>query len=93
MEGKTRLTFLTFPHEPYTITNPNVYARGVMFGRMYLEIGDVARISCESTGLFCEINFKVKVGHASLILGLLLGHVRRGGGGHPRQERRCTGYF
>lgn len=68
MEGKTTLTFLTFPHEPYIITNPNVYARGVMFGKMYLEIGDAARISCESTGLFCEINFKVKVWHARLLL-------------------------
>jgi hypothetical protein len=61
MEGSTRVVFLNRPDEVYHITLPNMYARGILFGTMYMELADAAVIKCEKSGLSCELDFKVKV--------------------------------
>jgi hypothetical protein len=48
------------PDEEYIITYPNIYARGILFGSMYMEMGDTATIKCAKTNLSCELEFKVK---------------------------------
>jgi len=61
MQGTSHLYFLNRPNEEYIITNPNVYARGILFGTMLMELGDSATITCDKTDLVAEIDFKVKV--------------------------------
>jgi hypothetical protein len=65
--GKCKLTFdlsvsLTLPTE-YVITMPNMYARGILFGKMVLELGDICTAKNEKTGLSCDLEFKTKVIH------------------------------
>jgi hypothetical protein len=48
------LTFRSF------ITQPNMYARGILFGKMKYELGDHAVVRCPETGLEVDIEFKVK---------------------------------
>ena len=61
MNGLNRISFLNIPGEEYTITMPNFYARGILFGRMYVELGDKVYIKCPQNDLSCDIDFKVKV--------------------------------
>lgn len=61
MNGETRMYFLKHPGEEYIFTYPNIYARGLLFGTTFLEIGDDSKVECESSDLVAEINFKVKV--------------------------------
>ena len=42
------------------ITQPNMYARGILFGKMKYELGDHAVVRCPETGLETDIEFKVK---------------------------------
>lgn len=42
------------------ITQPNMYARGILFGKMRYELGDHASIKCPESGLEADIEFKVK---------------------------------
>lgn len=42
------------------ITQPNMYARGILFGKMKYELGDHAQVKCPETGLEVDIEFKVK---------------------------------
>jgi hypothetical protein len=60
MEGGCRITFENL-NEEYTLTNPNIYARGILFGTMFMEIGDSASVRCEKSDLVCNLEFKVKV--------------------------------
>ncbi|KAG9299629.1 hypothetical protein G9A89_020800 [Geosiphon pyriformis] len=46
MQGESRIYFTNRPGEVYHIEMPNVYARGILFGRMVMELGD------NSTGFF-----------------------------------------
>jgi hypothetical protein len=41
---------------------PNTYARGILFGKMLLELGDLSTIKNEVTGYNCDVDFKTKVG-------------------------------
>lgn len=61
MQGETKISFGNLPGEDYFITMPNVYARGIMFGTMLLELGDSAQVRCPKSDLVCTIEFKVKV--------------------------------
>lgn len=45
----------------YVITMPNMYARGILFGKMVLELGDTCTAKNEKTGLSCDLEFKTKV--------------------------------
>ena len=40
---------------------PNTYARGILFGKMILELGDVSSITNERTGFRSDVDFKTKV--------------------------------
>lgn len=61
MQGSSSIFFTDRPGEEYIITNPNFYARGILFGTLLSELGDSATIKCSKTGLTAEIEFKVKV--------------------------------
>ena len=67
MEGGSRISLASHPNEVYEITNPNVYARGILFGTMFMELGDSAVVKCEETDLICELEFKVKVRKSFII--------------------------
>ncbi|KXS96803.1 hypothetical protein AC578_8316 [Pseudocercospora eumusae] len=59
MEGIAVLRFLN-RNERYFVTQPNIYARGILFGKMKYELGDHAVVRCPETGLEADIEFKVK---------------------------------
>jgi hypothetical protein len=42
------------------ITQPNMYARGILFGKMKYELGDHAFLRCPETGLMADLEFKTK---------------------------------
>ncbi|KAI9592505.1 hypothetical protein BDF19DRAFT_451373 [Syncephalis fuscata] len=60
MHGGSTVEFTNRPREIYTIGMPNIYARGILFGTMVMELGDTAVVRCEKTDLVCEIEFKTK---------------------------------
>lgn len=60
MDGQSRLYFTDRPGEMYEVTMPNMYARGILFGKMVLELGDVSSVRCAKTGLHCDLEFKTK---------------------------------
>jgi hypothetical protein len=59
MDGSATLYFLRLD-EAYTISFPTVYARGILWGTLLMEIGGTVYITCEKTGLQAEIEFKTK---------------------------------
>ncbi|CZT22179.1 related to oxysterol binding protein (Osh7) [Ramularia collo-cygni] len=59
MEGIAVMRFLD-RGERYFITQPNMYARGILFGKMKYELGDHAVVRCPESGLEADIEFKVK---------------------------------
>ncbi|KAI4734514.1 Oxysterol-binding protein [Aureobasidium sp. EXF-12298] len=59
MEGIAVMRLLN-RNERYFITQPNMYARGILFGKMKYELGDHAYVRCPELGLEAEIDFKVK---------------------------------
>ena len=40
---------------------PNMYARGILFGKMVLELGDTCTAKNEKHGIVCDLEFKTKV--------------------------------
>jgi len=40
---------------------PNTYARGILFGKMTLELCELSTIECRSTDYHCDVDFKAKV--------------------------------
>lgn len=62
MEGFAIVSFLSGPGagEEYVLTQPNIYARGILFGKLKLELGDQAIVKCKQTNLQADIEFKVK---------------------------------
>eukprot|EP00842_Homolaphlyctis_polyrhiza_P000446 jgi/Hompol1/1401/HPOL_005586-RA len=60
MEGSSRVMFKSRPGEVYEIQMPTMYARGILFGSMYIELGDTATVRCSKTDLVCTIDFKTK---------------------------------
>ncbi|KAG0306479.1 hypothetical protein BGZ98_002297 [Dissophora globulifera] len=60
MQGEIKVSFTNRPGEDYIITMPNIYARGILFGTMLLELGDVASVKCPKLDLVCNLDFKVK---------------------------------
>src|SRR3978361_1321515 len=42
------------------ITQPNMYARGILFGKMKYELGDHSFVRCPELGLSADIDFKTK---------------------------------
>ncbi|VEU21069.1 DEKNAAC101972 [Brettanomyces naardenensis] len=66
MDGTTKLSFLnihdkeTGEPEIYTLTQPNMYARGILFGTLKFELGDHLIVKCQHTNLVADIEFKTK---------------------------------
>ncbi|KAF1916560.1 hypothetical protein BDU57DRAFT_449403 [Ampelomyces quisqualis] len=46
--------------ERYFVTQPNMYARGILFGTMKYELGDHAYIRCPDTGMVADLEFKTR---------------------------------
>ena len=46
---------------------PNMYARGILFGKMVLELGDICIAKNEKNNLFCDLDFKTKVSTSYLL--------------------------
>jgi oxysterol-binding protein-related protein 8 len=42
------------------LTQPNMYARGLLFGKMKYELGDKSYVRCPELDLVAEIDFKTK---------------------------------
>lgn len=61
MHGGSKIRFMDYPDEVYEVTNPNVYARGLLFGTMLMELGDTAKFQCSATGIVAELEFITKV--------------------------------
>ncbi|CAG8091202.1 unnamed protein product, partial [Penicillium salamii] len=46
--------------EKYIVTQPNMYARGILFGKMKYELGDHSYVRCPENHLVADIEFKTK---------------------------------
>jgi len=46
--------------EQYILTQPNMYARGILFGKMKYELGDHSFVRCPELDLAADVEFKVK---------------------------------
>lgn len=55
---------------------PNMYARGILFGKMVIELGDTCTAKCEKLNMTADIEFRTKVCHL-LALFLSSSHVWR----------------
>lgn len=42
------------------VTQPNMYARGILFGKMKYELGDHSYVRCAENNLVADLEFKVK---------------------------------
>ncbi|GMM34218.1 oxysterol-binding protein related protein [Saccharomycopsis crataegensis] len=65
MDGVSILKFLDIKDsegapETYTLTQPNMYARGILFGKLKLEMGDHMIVTCPVTGMSADIEFITK---------------------------------
>lgn len=64
MEGLAILRFLNRGKNPkgesYFISQPNMYARGILFGKMKYELGDHSFVKCPELGLSADVEFKTK---------------------------------
>lgn len=59
MEGWAHVT-LAKHDETYLMNQPNVYCRGILFGKLKYELGDHMIVKCPKTGYEADIEFKVK---------------------------------
>ncbi|KAF7563808.1 hypothetical protein G7046_g345 [Stylonectria norvegica] len=59
MEGIAFLTLLN-RNERYLLTQPNMYARGILFGKMKYELGDHSFVRCPELDLVADVDFKTK---------------------------------
>ena len=55
MEGGS---YIYLRNDEFQVTNPNIYARNILFGTMYMELGDSITISSVKSDLKCSIDFK-----------------------------------
>lgn len=61
MEGTSHLRFVDRGEDGhYQITMPNMYARGILFGKMILELGDESRVQTAANDIYCDVEFKTK---------------------------------
>ncbi|RCK65210.1 Oxysterol-binding protein-like protein OBPa [Candida viswanathii] len=60
MEGWAHLTLGEHGNEIYEMNQPNVYCRGILFGKMKMELGDHMYVKCKKTGIEADIDFKTK---------------------------------
>lgn len=65
MEGIAFLNLLNRGKDPakgerYILTQPNMYARGILFGKMKYELGDHSFVRCPELDLTADVDFKTK---------------------------------
>jgi len=78
MEGENRVFLMGKPGDgEYVLGMPNMYARGILFGSLILEIGDTTLAKCEATGMSCSVEFKTK-GYFSGTYNAIYGKVKKG---------------
>jgi hypothetical protein len=58
MEGGT---FIYTKNDSFQVTNPNVYARSILFGNMFMELGDFCTLESLENNYSCKLDFKQKV--------------------------------
>jgi hypothetical protein len=51
---------LVTDHYSSILTQPNMYARGILFGKMKYELGDHSFVRCEESNLIADLDFKTK---------------------------------
>lgn len=79
MGGESRVVLLDRPDDgEYVIGMPNMYARGILFGKMVLELGDTSAIECAATKMACTVEFKTK-GYFTGTYNAIGGKVTRSG--------------
>lgn len=67
------------------ITQPNMYARGILFGKMKYELGDHSFVRCPELGLEADLEFKTK-GWVSGTYNAIGGYIRDARTGHNLYE-------
>jgi oxysterol-binding protein-related protein 8 len=45
----------------YSLTNPTVYARSILIGKMFMELGDACDLKALDGEIECHLDFKTKV--------------------------------
>lgn len=71
--------------ETYEITQPNMYARGILLGKLKYELGDHSIIKCPALDLIADIEFKTK-GFISGTYNAIQGEIRQISTGKPLYE-------
>jgi len=61
----------------YVLTMPNMYARGILFGKMVLELGDTCTVRNDALDLYADLEFKTK-GFFSGTYNAIAGRVKHG---------------
>ncbi|KAJ2827991.1 Oxysterol-binding protein OBPa, partial [Coemansia furcata] len=59
LEGYAKVHFGKWD-ENYHVTYPNMYARGILFGKMVLELGETSTVTCQESDLAFDVEFKTK---------------------------------
>ncbi|KZT08937.1 Oxysterol-binding protein [Laetiporus sulphureus 93-53] len=78
MEGENRVYLMGRPEDgPYVISMPNMYARGILWGKMILELGDTCTARNDHNGICAELTFKTK-GYFSGTYNAIQGRIRNG---------------
>jgi hypothetical protein len=60
MDGKVKLILLNRGEE-YVISMPYANCKGILIGKLTMELGGKVSIHCAKTGYSAEIEFKLKV--------------------------------
>ncbi|KAK9766304.1 Oxysterol-binding protein OBPa [Basidiobolus ranarum] len=76
LHGSTKVRFLNIPGEEYFITYPNIYARGILFGTMMMELGDCVTVKCPQNDFICNVEFKTK-GFFSGSYNVIVGTIKK----------------
>ena len=76
MEGGSSI-YLGDEIDEFHLTNPNVYARSILFGKMFMELGDSCTIKSKKHNTESHIEFKQKVAFSSHFFILNIGIFRR----------------
>ncbi|KAI0809019.1 Oxysterol-binding protein [Irpex lacteus] len=77
MEGENRVLLMGRPEDgEYVISMPNMYARGILWGKMVLELGDTCTARNERLGLSAEMQFKTK-GYFTGAYNQIAGKIRK----------------
>ncbi|KAL6305646.1 Oxysterol-binding protein [Sparassis latifolia] len=78
MEGENRVYLLGRPDDgEYVISMPNMYARGILWGKMVLELGDTCTARNDRNAFYADLTFKTK-GYFSGTYNAIAGRIRRG---------------